>query len=641
MQFKHPDILWALFLLAIPVIVHLFRLRRFEKIAFTNVRLLKALQIETRKSSQLKKWLTLLCRLLAFVGIIIAFAQPFRANKALFGKPVETAIYLDNSFSMQLKGQRGELLQQAVNELIQNIPDEQEISLFTNTETFGKVTFGAIKNDLIKLPYSSNQLGLQEVFFKAGTLFTNTESVKNFILISDFQVTEENTLPTEFEKLNPTFVKLQPNKTENISIDTAFVSTVDNGNLKLSIGLSQKDGAGKSLPVSLYNNERLLSKLSANFGSNGNAEVEFSIPAESGINGSIVVEDNGFIFDNRLYFTIPQKKKINVLAINGTDDAFLKKIYTEDEFVLTPVSVEKVNFNKIAQQELIVLNELKTIPIALSNALKPFTDAQKSILIICSDELNKDSYNQLFTKINLPKINSVAIQEKQLTRINTNHPVFKNVFDGLATNFEYPKVKSYYTLSPGGSTALALDDGSPFLLSNGNSFLVTASIDEKNSNFKNSPLLVAAFYSIGINSTQLPQLYYTIGNENNIDIVEGVENEEVISLASTEERFIPLQQGFSNFTRLTLNELPLRAGIFEAKNNGNTLGNFSFNYNRNENRSTYLDISTLSGVKTASSITSFFNDVKTASNVNQHWKWFVIFALVFLTLEMLILKYFK
>lgn len=641
MLFKNPEILWALFLLAVPVIVHLFRLRRFEKVAFTNVRLLKALQIETRKSSQLKKWLTLLCRLLALAAVIIAFAQPFTANKALFGKPVETVVYLDNSFSMQLQGPRGELLKQAVNELIENIPNSQEISLFTNTETYEKITIGAIKNDLIKLPYSNNQLTLKEVFFKAGTLFSSDVSVKNFILVSDFQLKDENEFPKGFEKLNPTLIKLQPNKTENISIDTAYVSRVDNSGLKLSVGLTQTNAPGKSIPVSLYSDEKLLSKLSANFGANGNAEVEFSIPAESGINGSIVVEDNGFIFDNRLYFTIPQKKKINVLAINGTDDTFIKKIYTDDEFVLTSVSVENVNFNEIPQQELIVLNELKTIPVALSNALKPFTEAQKRILIICSDELNKDSYNQLFTDINLPKINSVAILEKQLTRINTNHPVFKNVFDGQATNFQYPKVKSYYSLSPGGNPALALEDGSPFLLSNGNSFLVTASIEEKNSNFKNSPLMVAAFYSIGINSTQLPQLYYTIGNENKIDIIEDTENEEVISLVSTEERFIPLQQSFSNFTRLTLNELPQKAGVFEAKNNGNTLGNFSFNYNRDENRSTYLDISTLSGVKTASSITSFFNDVKTASNVNRHWKWFVIFALVFVTLEMLILKYVK
>ena len=37
MQFKHPELLYALFLLIIPIIVHLFQLRKFQKEAFTNV----------------------------------------------------------------------------------------------------------------------------------------------------------------------------------------------------------------------------------------------------------------------------------------------------------------------------------------------------------------------------------------------------------------------------------------------------------------------------------------------------------------------------------------------------------------------------------------------------------------------------
>jgi hypothetical protein len=57
--------------------VHLFQLRRFKKEYFTNVRFLKELSIQTRKSSQLKKWLLLLTRLLLLLCLILAFAQPF------------------------------------------------------------------------------------------------------------------------------------------------------------------------------------------------------------------------------------------------------------------------------------------------------------------------------------------------------------------------------------------------------------------------------------------------------------------------------------------------------------------------------------------------------------------------------------
>ena len=60
MNFKHPEILYFLFLLVIPILVHLFQLRRFKKEYFTNVQFLKELSVQTRKSAKLKKWLLLL-----------------------------------------------------------------------------------------------------------------------------------------------------------------------------------------------------------------------------------------------------------------------------------------------------------------------------------------------------------------------------------------------------------------------------------------------------------------------------------------------------------------------------------------------------------------------------------------------------
>ncbi|HRA72359.1 MAG TPA: BatA domain-containing protein, partial [Flavobacterium sp.] len=135
MQFKHPEILYFLFLLVIPILVHLFQLRRFKKEYFTNVRFLKKLSIQTRKSSKIKKWLLLATRLLLLTFIIIAFAQPFFKAKDTKNSNNEMYIVLDNSFSMQAKGQKGELLKRTVQELLENTPENQTFSLITNSET--------------------------------------------------------------------------------------------------------------------------------------------------------------------------------------------------------------------------------------------------------------------------------------------------------------------------------------------------------------------------------------------------------------------------------------------------------------------------------------------------------------------------
>ncbi|NNG09286.1 MAG: hypothetical protein HKM92_03885, partial [Arenibacter sp.] len=76
MLFKHPELLWAFFLLLIPILIHLFQLRRFKKTPFTNVKILKKVVAESRRSNTLKKWLLLFTRLLLLSALIVAFTQP-------------------------------------------------------------------------------------------------------------------------------------------------------------------------------------------------------------------------------------------------------------------------------------------------------------------------------------------------------------------------------------------------------------------------------------------------------------------------------------------------------------------------------------------------------------------------------------
>ena len=175
MQFKHPELLYALLLLLIPIIVHLFQLRKFEKVAFTNVEFLKSVTIQTRKSSQLKKWLTLITRLLLFTAIILAFAQPFFSKTNSLNQTTENVIYLDNSFSMQAKGEKGELMKRGVQDLLETIDENEVLTLFTNDKIYKKTTLKAIKNDLLQLDYSANQLDYNALILKGKQEFSTNE----------------------------------------------------------------------------------------------------------------------------------------------------------------------------------------------------------------------------------------------------------------------------------------------------------------------------------------------------------------------------------------------------------------------------------------------------------------------------------
>lgn len=641
MQFKHPELLYALLLLIIPIIIHLFQLRRFQKVAFTNVQFLKNIKLQTRKSSQLKKWLTLLTRLLLLACIIIAFAQPFIANSDQFNSKSETVIYLDNSFSMQAKSANGTLLNKAIQDLIANVDETEPITFFTNDITFQNTTLKAIKNDLIQLSYSPNQLAYDAVILKGKKAFSKDKnSIKNLVMISDFQQKNSPLTIAKDSLINYRLVQLHPENKSNTVIDSAYISKSDAENIELTVTLKNQGQAIETLPVSLYNTDNLVAKSSVAI--KDKAATNFTIPINTTFDGKLTIEDTNLQYDNSLYFNLDKQDKIKVLSVNETDDAFLKKIYTNDEFEYTSSKFNALNYNAIASQNLVVLNQLKDIPNSLITALKSFTNDGGYLLIIPSNDSNLNSYNQLFTNYNLPNFGMLNSIEKRVTSINFSHPLLTNVFDKEVRNFQYPKVNSVFSLSPStASSVLNFEDNSAFLSQAQHAFAFSAAIDNANSNFKNSPLIVPVLYNIGKQSLKLPQLYYTIGHENSIDINTHLRQDDILTLHKGENSVVPLQQTYTNKVELITDEYPDIAGVFEVKNKETVLRHLSYNYNRNESNLNYYNLSNLENVNTNASIASAFDSIKSVTNVNALWKWFVIFALAFLIIEMLILKFLK
>jgi hypothetical protein len=641
MQFKHPEILWALLLLAIPIIVHLFQLRKFQKTPFTNVKFLKEISIQTRKSSQLKRWLTLLTRCLALAALIIAFAQPYFANFTVDDTSQETVLYLDNSFSMQAKGNRGVLLDRAIQDIIATIPENEEITLFTNNHTFKKQKISAFRNQLLRLNYSSKQLTVQEAFLAAKNNFAETTSKKNIVLISDFQQ-HTNSIMIADSTTNVSFVSLQPITGNNISLDSVFIDKTDGLNWELTVSASAQQTTNTPISISLLNNNQLVAKTAISFSNNTNETASFTIPAQQEFIGKLEITDDVLQYDNTLFFTINKPEKIKVLSINKEDGSFLKKLYQEDEFEYTEFTHNQIDYNKLPNQNLIILNGLVNIPNALATVLQNFTNNGGSVVVVPSLNSNIDSYNALFNSLQLPRFNSKIEAVKNISTIVFDHPLYNGVFDKRVTNFQYPTVKTYYNITQSNTNAaLKFDNNHPFLYEKNKVIIITAPLSEENSNFIKSPLIVPTFYNIATNSLALPKLFYLIGNKNTISLKQSLNKDDILHLKSDDYEFIPLQQSNATVVTLTTEESPDKAAIYQVKNNNTTLKNIAYNYNRKESNLQYLDIEGLAGKNVYKSVPEIFSDLKKQQHINELWKWFVIFALVFLAIEILILKYFK
>ncbi len=640
MLFKNPQLLYALFLLVIPILVHLFQLRRFKKEYFTNVKFLKKVQLQTRKSSQIKKWLTLLARLLALACIIIAFAQPYFPTSQQTLKEKETVIYLDNSFSMQQKGQQGELLKKAIQDLLTQIPEGETFTLLTNDQTYSKTTLEEIKPELQQINYSSTPTRLKTTYLKALNQFSKDSStLKKFVAISDFQQKDVDDFSAE-KKIENTFIQLKPESSFNVSIDSVFIKNQNLDNIELQVNLSATSTTEEIFPVSLYNGSNLMAKSSIGFEEKNTASATFSFPNNENIDGVLQIIDDNLQFDNRLYFSLQQNEKINVIALNGSDDSFLKKIYTEEEFNFISVTENQIDYNQLEDQNLIILNELKSIPSGLGSILQKHIENGGFITVIPSAESNLSSYQTLFSSLQLGNFNPKIEQELKITQINFNHPLYQNVFNKQVSNFEYPKVNSYFP-SNSNDKILSFSNNSPFLSLANKTYRFSAAINQENSNFKNSPLIVPTFYNMAKQSLQLPKLYYVSGQNNTVEIAAELQDDQVIKVSDSTSTFIPLQRKYSNKVSLTFQEQPQKAGTYSLQANEKPLKKISFNYDRKESNLNYAELSGVENIEQSESISNFFTAEINANEMNFLWKWFVIFALLFLITEFLLLKFLK
>ena len=116
---------------------HLFHFRRYKKVYFSNVALLREMQEETKRQSNLRRLLILAARILAVVFLVLAFAQPYIPNK-LTQKTEQTAyvsVFLDNSFSMGGNDSYGMLLEHGKNrvrEIVAAYKPSDNFQLVTN-----------------------------------------------------------------------------------------------------------------------------------------------------------------------------------------------------------------------------------------------------------------------------------------------------------------------------------------------------------------------------------------------------------------------------------------------------------------------------------------------------------------------------
>lgn len=642
MHFKQPEILYFLFLLIVPILVHLFQLRRFKTSFFTNVRFLKELAVQTRKSSKIKKRLLLATRLLLLACVILAFAQPFFEAKDSKNATNEMYIVLDNSFSMQAKGKKGELLKRAVQELLENTPETAQFSLLTNTENFWNTDIKASKNSLQNLKYSATPFELSSIMAKIKA--HKSAHKKDIVIITDAVGLAEKDVKNIDTEEKPYFIIPEAEQKNNVSIDSVFINQTLENFYEIGINLSAYGEDFKPISMALYNQKKLIAKTIINFDSK-KKKINFTIPKEA-FHGYVTIEDNGLTYDNKLYFSISKAKKTNVISIGEPEKSnFLSRIYTSAEFNYSNYSISSLDYNSLEKQNTIILNELIEVPQALQTTLKAFVSKGGNLVVIPAEKSSISNLNSFLGNFGKIQFKNLENKDKLITKINFDHPLFSGVFENKITNFQYPKTNKSFDISSAYPAVLSYEDQSVFVTMIQNPVagitVFSAPINTTNSNFQQSPLIVPLFYKMGQNNQKTGVNALTIGNNQPYFVDVLLSKDAILEVKGNDDSFIPIQQILNNKVKLTFNDFPETAGNYSVFDKKESVENLSFNYKRSESDLNQVNTNVVSDFKTADTLSTIFNTLQTERTDSQIWKWFVIFALLFLALEMAIIKFVK
>ncbi len=643
MQFLNPSLLWALFLLIIPIIIHIFNFQRPKKVLFTNVEFLKQVQQVSKSRNRLKHILIMLARMAFIAFLVLAFARPILPSKnsdaASFSARQQVSIYLDNSFSLQNEQDNKRLLDLGAT-YAQTIPE-----LFPKSATFqlldnsfeGNTNFfypkTNINDKLSTIDFSGINRSFSEVYKKQLRTFeakSNQEGTGtkggHIFWISDFQ---KNTLPNlneiEFDSAYNYYVlPVSPNTistllVDSVWLDNPFVQPNTPQNITVRVrNLGTEAIENKSLQLFIDNNQVSASVVSLPAQSSKEIEMNFSVTKTGGtVSAKISIEDYPVLFDNDYFFTLRIAPKINILNIferQSEAQTYIKNVFTNaDFFVFSATSTQNLDYNVLQNTDLVVLEGIATIDEALQRALRKFLSGGGNVLVFPAANSKPTDFNSALG-ISVRSINAEAGVGLSLLPPSENEPFFEGVFEQISPSMSMPVATSVWSGLSSGQSILKFRNGQPFLMrqqtTEGNVFVCSAPLENNWSGFGKHALFVPTMYKIALSSlSQADLLAYNLEEQTAILSLDSLQKNSVFELVplqntttgqanSTNQNSIINNQGIIPSQRISGNkiifEVPrssLKAGVYQLRNKQTqkieTL--LAFNYSRKES---YLDFYT-------------------------------------------------
>jgi len=673
MNFLYPGFLFTLISVAIPIIIHLFNFRKFKKVYFSNVQLLKEVEQQNSSKEKLKNLLILFSRILAIIFLVLAFAQPYipernQKNTALNNM---VSIYIDNSYSMEAINKDGSLLDEAkrrAKELVKGFGINDRFQLLTN-DFEGKhqrlLNEEAFLKALDDVKISAANRNLQQILNRQGNVLTGAGNRYSF-LISDFQknISATNKLETKAD-IQYSFLKLNANTLPNVAVDSVWVLSPNHqpgANERLVVQLknySQEEAKNIPLKLSVNNQQKGLGAVTIPGGKTVKDTLSFSGLAAGWQKGMVTIKDFPITFDDSLSFSFKVDQNFPVLSINGSNAGnYIKALFAADAYYkLTENAESNISYSSFANYGLIVLNELKNPSTGLAHQLKTYLNAGGTIVLFPDLDADIQVYNSFLSGLLLPTIQSLNTTATKVDQIDLQNPIFKTVFEEIPKNLDLPSVSRYFSFTEkNGSNKediMTLPGRKSFFskygIGNGQVYLSACGLNTKDGNLARHPVFVPLIYRLALSGGNETPLYYNLGNDNMLPSKKiTLGKNQTLKITTDHFEAIPEIRQADGKTLIYIADQIKNAGFYNLNLADSLLAVYSFNSGRKESDMYYLSKAELAQLADKSNLKIFDTDkdaVKLIAGTNKIgqtlWKLCLILSLIFMAAEILLIRFFN
>ncbi len=662
MSFLYPLFLAAGALLAIPVLIHLFNLRKYKTVLFPHTRFLKNIQLNSRKQSQVRyKWL-LIMRLLFMTLLILAFAQPFFNNHNKETGNKLQLIYIDNSYSMSVKkGARTmlDIAKETAAKQVKYAKPGTRFLLLTNDKptSFRAEPADKVYNEINSLDFTPATKTVGQVVALAQGMVQN-EALPggDLFYYSDFQQNAFQALPDKAQMKNITFYGLpvQADEPQDVYIDTAFLAMPvlqvgKNNSVVVHTRLGGK-AIKDEVVLQLSINGQVKSAATLNFADKKESidTLSFQVNDANWQQLKLTVNDALVRFDDTFRITARSASSLSVLVLNeGQINPYLQAAFRAyngfrlNQLDVTTAPKEWNNYN------LVIFNGITKIDEATAKGIKNALIQGQSICIFPGKTANIQALNEGLKQIGDITITGIDTAVQTASTLQQGSALVKDLFEKIPDNVQLPVANWHYNITAGlnanQQSVLSFRNGDPLLARynplRGQLYICATSADLQSGNFPGSYFFAPFLYQMAMQSGSSNIYAVTVGAQQPVylPMAEITERNTVHILAKGVD-VIPPQRPNGAGLDVFIDQAVQQPGFYQLSAVGSDTTIVGVNQDKHESQLEYRNISSLKSEWKGDNVK--WPDMSQGSNIKASaasdfplWKLCVLLALVMLFVE--------